>query len=649
MGTGYCLGEWTVRPHRNQIERGNEIVHLAPKAMAVLDCLARAANSVVTRQDIFDSVWLGAVVSDETLTQRISELRKVFEDSAQQPKIIETIPKVGFRLIPPVIPLSEKPAADQGFSQATGSKKALKRLAFIIPGLLIIALVMSHFWPDNPVIQDLPINAENPVIAVLPFVNISEDAGNDYFSDGISEELINLLAKVPGLDIISRTSSFHFKGKDLKIADIAKELNASQIVEGSVRKIDNRVRITAQLIDPVTDSHLWTNSYDREFSDIFSLQEEIAQSIVTAMQDEIGPHTVIVERPTDDIEAYDLFWQGRNLFYQRGPALDSAIVLLQMAVKKDPEFAEAWAYLAGAAFVVTFYQTSISNEKAWMIAEHAARTSLDLNPGLGRALAVQAMLAYAQKDLKRGFQIIDLAADRHPNDVLVRLWAGMYNWYWGYLDQAQSHFLYTYTHDPWLGITNGSLGMVYLAQGREDLAAPRLAKATDLGYPNHRQVQASQYMMRGDFDAAFTELKIVLASPGADSSLLPWIYELEEAGRSYIENPALADALLSVVERAPGPGVARKAWLALLFNLKDQFFKYFSLSVEEREGYSWLAYLVPTLWLPEYREYIEDPRYFEIMRKDGAVDVWEQRGYLDGCIRVTDPTGDRLDCSQRYQ
>ncbi|MHC4071362.1 MAG: hypothetical protein ACYTGS_04905, partial [Planctomycetota bacterium] len=154
---------------------------------------------------------------------------------------------------------------------------------------------------------------------------MSADPADEYFSDGISGEVINLLAKVPGLDVISQTSSFSFKGQSWKVADLARELNASLIVEGTFRKVDNHVRITAQLIDSSADKHLWSDSYDLELSDIFSLQEDIAQSIVTALQDEIGTHTVIGSRPTGNIEAYELFLSGRHYFYQRGAAMDKAI------------------------------------------------------------------------------------------------------------------------------------------------------------------------------------------------------------------------------------------------------------------------------------------------------------------------------------
>lgn len=647
MASGYCLGGWTVRPHRNQIERGDEVVHLAPKVMAVLDLLASASNSVVTRQEIFDAVWPGATVSDEALTQRIADLRKAFGDSAQHPQFIETIPKVGFRLIPPVIPLSEKSQSRREHRRGPVDKGRSKWLLPIAAGLLVIALSIGRFLPFGPEPRDSSTRADNPVIAVLPFVNMSGSAEDEYFSDGISEELINLLAKVPGLDAISRTSSFSFKGERVKMADIARELNASLIVEGTVRRVDRQVRITAQLIDPDTDRHLWSESYDRELSDIFALQEEIAQSIVSALQDEIGIQTVTGSRPTGNIEAYELFLSGRHYFYQRGAALDRAIMLLQMAVDKDPGFAEAWAFLAAAGTVTGFYRTAISDQDAWLITEGASRKALELDPGLGLALAVRAMAAYgADRDVVGGFELIDRAVEEAPHDTTVRLWAGMYYWYWGYLEQAHDHFLYVYRHDPRVGISNGSLGLLYLAQGREDLAAPLLARAAEFGYPNHYHAQASQLMMRGDFDAAFAKLMITLADPAIGGDPLPWIYELEAAGRAYIENRASADELVAVVERAPAPGATERARLALLFDLKGPFFRYFERSVQE--GPFWLAYLVPTLWLPEYRAYLEDPRYLDIMRADGALEVWERRGFLDGCTPVADAAGDRLDCSGRY-
>ena len=601
MSAGYRLGGWTVRSHRNRIERGTESVHLAPRAMSVLDCLAKASNSVVTRQEIFESVWRGALVSDDALTQRVAEIRKAFGDSAHQSKIIETIPKIGFRLIPPVAPL---------------------------PG-------------------EAEAGAANPVIAVLPFVNLSDDPANEYFSDGVSGEVISLLSRVPALDVISQTSSFSFKGQNLKVADLAKELNASLIVEGTVRIADNKVRITAQLIEPSTDRRLWSDSYDLELSDIFSLQEDIAQAIVTALRDEIGTHTVVSSRPTGSIEAYELFLSGRHYFYQRGAAMDKAIRVLKMAVEEDPDFAEAWAYLAAAACVAWVYQTSIGDEESIRLADRAARTSLDLDPGMGLALAVQAMLAYGHEgDVKKGFQLIDIAANEYPHDTTIRVWAGMFNHHWGYLKEALHHFQFACRHDPRVGITNSMLGQVYLENGWEGLAAPHLAKATELGWPLHVFTLASRHMMRGEFDAAFAYLKVAFADPGTDSDPLPWIHDLEEAGRRHIKDRASTDALLEVLERTPRPGVWGKLYLYLVFDLRDQVFEHFSRAVAENHLWTMIMMI---FWLPEYRAYVEDPRFLEIMRGDGALELWEHRGFPDGCTRVKGHASEHLDCSKRYR
>ncbi len=600
MSAGYRLSGWTVRRHRNRIERGAESIHLAPKAMSVLDCLVEASNSVVTRQEIFDSVWRGAIVSDEALTQRIAEIRKAFGDSAHQSTIIETIPKIGFRLIPHVSPL---------------------------PGESESGVV-------------------NPVIAVLPFVNASEDPANECFSDGISGEVINLLAKVPGLDVISQTSSFSFKGQSWKVADLARELSASLIVEGTVQIVDNDVRITAQLIDPGADKHLWSDSYDLELSEIFSLQEEIAQSIVTALRDKIGTHTVNGSLPTENTEAYELFLTGRHYFYQRGAAIDKAVRVLKMAVEEDPEFAEAWAYLGAAAIVCWVYQTAIGDKEASRIADHAARMALDLDPGMGLALGVQAMLAYhVERDMTKAFQLISLAADEYPHDTTIRVWAGMFTHHDGYLEEALDHFQTACRLDPRVGITHGMVGQVYLEKGWEASAAPHLAKATELGWPLHIYTQASRHMMRGDLDAAFAFLKVGFVDPGTDSDPLPWIHELEDAGRSYIEDPASRDALLEVLERAPREGVWGKLYLSLVFDLRDQVFEYFSRAVKENHSF---AMIMMIFWLPEYRAYVEDPRFLEIMRDDGILALWEHRGFPDGCTRVNDSAGDRLDCLNRY-
>jgi tetratricopeptide (TPR) repeat protein len=317
-----------------------------------------------------------------------------------------------------------------------------------------------------------------------------------------------------------------------------------------------------------------------------------------------------------------------------------------MAVEKDPGFALAWAYLAAAASVSWGYGTAISNEEAHILAEHASAKALELEPGMGLALAVQASQAYGHAgDLTKAFHLFDRAFESDPNDTTIRLWLGMYLHHWGYLGDALPHLRFAFSRNPRLGITNGCLGLLYLAQGRDDLARQYLAKAWDLGWIHHVPAQASKAMMAGEFDSAFAYLKSSVVFRPSVSEELSWFYELEEAGRAYDENPDSAESLAAVVDRAPDSNW-QKTYLSLIFNLKDPFFDHFSRTVEE--SHRWNA-LMRIVWLPDYRGYVEDPRFLEIMDRDGAVALWEQRGYPDGCVHVRLSGGDRLDCSNRYE
>ena len=253
MNSGYRLDDWVIRPQHACIERGGEVIHLKPKPMAVLECLCRAGGEVVTRDALFDSVWPGGVVSDATLTQCIVELRRAFGDSAQSPRVIKTIPKVGFCLIPPIKQLEAETRIPTDRNKPD-KQWTSKRPGLMGAALVFLVLAVGGWWIQRDVADSVPkpavrISDMAPSIAVLPFVNMSEDPGNEYFSDGLSEELQILLAKIPELKVSARTSSFAFRNKDVTIAEIASALNVAHVLEGSVRKSGNRIRISVQLIE----------------------------------------------------------------------------------------------------------------------------------------------------------------------------------------------------------------------------------------------------------------------------------------------------------------------------------------------------------------------------------------------------------------
>src|SRR5207342_3319718 len=230
-------------------------------------------------------------------------------------------------------------------------------------------------------------------IAVLPFVNMSSDAGNEAFADGISEELLNVLVKVPGLGVASRTSSFAFKGKEMAATEIARELKVSYILEGSVRKAGDKVRITAQLIDAVHDRHLWSETYDRELSDIFAVQGEIANAIVSALRGSLEKTKVAtvvqVRADTDNMQAYELYLKARENFIARRD-LDKTADMFQRVVQMDPKFARGWEGLAATASVAPSW--GFKDRDYMALAAEAAEKALVLDPKLSMPWAVRSQI-----------------------------------------------------------------------------------------------------------------------------------------------------------------------------------------------------------------------------------------------------------------
>jgi len=240
-------------------------------------------------------------------------------------------------------------------------------------------------------VQVEDISAENTdlkSIAVLPFVNMSGDAENEYFSDGISEEILNLLVKLPKLRVASRTSSFAFKGKDFDIPDVARRLNVATVLEGSVRRAGDRVRITGQLIETSTDSHLWSETYDREMKDVFAIQDDIAQSIVEALQMTLTPkdRRALQYVATSNPEAYDYYLRGRKYFYAMGSRdFQHAIRMYDRAIELDPNYAIAFAGIADT--YSQMYRFADAKPENAARALEASRKAVELDPDSAEAHA----------------------------------------------------------------------------------------------------------------------------------------------------------------------------------------------------------------------------------------------------------------------
>ena len=346
-------------------------------------------------------------------------------------------------------------------------------------------------------------------IAVLPFVNMSEDAGNEYFSDGISEELLNVLVRVKGLRVPSRTSSFTFKGSDKQITEIGKALKVDHVLEGSVRKAGNRIRVTAQLIEVNTDTHLWSETYTRDVDDIFAVQDEIAQAIVSALKITLSyaDEKSLSRHGTDNVEAYNDYLLGRHLWNLRTKeSLLDAIEPLKKAVALDPQYEQVWAALADTYALIPEYRAGPITEFV-LLAQQATDQALAINPDSARALTTRAYLKAiydydfvgANADFSRAIELepnyatghqwyaeilsiqrrheeaikqINLAIEADPMSAIVAMVKGNIYWNADRLDDALLAYQASRELDPLFDSTMNNMQFVYALKG--DYANARL-------------------------------------------------------------------------------------------------------------------------------------------------------------------------------
>lgn len=370
--------------------------------MAVLVELARAGGDVVGRSELMNRIWGRAEVTDDVLTQCVVELRRALEDDARSPRYIETIKRVGFRLIPAARDLteSEPPAAPRRFRIA---------VSFGLAGLIVAAAV-------GIVLARLPAPAVEPSVAVLPFASYGSD--DTHFADGVAEELLDSLAQIPSLRVPARTSSFAFRDRNLDVAEIGRRLRVAHLIEGSVRRSGNRIRVTAQLIDTEDGYHRWSRTYEYELGDVFVLQRQIANDVADALAVSLG--AVADEASTTDPRAYDLYLAGRH--HARLGNVDRARELFEQAVDIDPRYALAHAELAKA---LTFFhenpaavrQSGRDFERQVARAKVAAATALELAPDEADVHIALASIAVLEKDTDAEQSALERAVALNPASV----------------------------------------------------------------------------------------------------------------------------------------------------------------------------------------------------------------------------------------
>jgi len=576
------------------------------------------------------------------------------------------LPALVFSWIYELTPEGLKRDAEVDPAQSIAPRTAQRMDRLIFAGLIVLIglIAADRFWPRQvspPAPASMDAQSSDPAtpaastpattsaepvdrrsIAVLPFVNMSSDPENEHFADGMSEELLNILAGIDGLKVASRTSAFSFKGKDTPIPEIARQLDVYHVLEGSVRKQGNRVKITAQLIEADSDAHLWTQTYQRDLDDIFLVQEEIAGAITTALKDILGAQQVKVDAPTADMVAYQRYLHGRSRFYRRSE-FDQAVEDLRFAVERDPEFAEAWAFLAAVYSVLgnSGYQTNNDPAEMARLAGPASDRAIALKPDLPIALAVKGQIiekSGAPGAVAESIALFERAAAMPSPDTTPTLWLALSWLQLGYIDRALSLLESAHQADPMVGINNGYLGLVHAIEGRGEQARALVLESVKLsGLVFWTDMIAINHMHAGDPQAAIDVLTAtlpVLADPSGyehiRTSRLLELLEMTSGRQQFLE--ALPDS-------KEDPEFVMRA--AMLFGDADLAFDL----IDQGKVTPWVVAM--SAWLPAMQWLREDPRYARLMQDEGRVEYWDSHGYPRGCQPVDGPSGRHLSCPEQ--
>jgi TolB-like protein/DNA-binding winged helix-turn-helix (wHTH) protein len=659
--SGFYLGDQRIEPARCAIVAAEGEVRIEPRVMDVLVLMVTHEGQVVTREEFFNTVWNGSFVTDEVLSRCVYRLRQALGDNSREPRFIETVSKRGYRLIAPVrknatsaetVPQPADLPLESATQQCPDPGPGRQDLAtwnhlyWIIPSVVVCLSVIVYLFqiaggPHEGELTGADAGGMNDAasaypkapeasnsIAVLPFVNMSDNPENDYFCDGLSEELIGLLAKASHLKVVARTSSFVFNDKGGDVRRIAKQLGVNNVLEGSVRLAGNHIRVSAQLIDANTGYHLWADTFDTQFEDVFTVQDQIASAIVRALRVSLNaedgvPGITDRAAPTADMTAYRFYLQGLYHWKRRGePAIRKSIDLFKAAIGRDPAFAQPYQALSTAYLVLPFYSRE-SRDETFAQAEAAARKALELDPSLGQAHAVLAFTSLKRWDWQAAYHEFRLAFAATPNDPTTHQWYSEFLSYVGYIDASVTEALRARELDPVSPVINDRLGVTYLWSGEYELAAEQFRIASELGFDRISYDQAYVLLLlhNGQIDEAIDLYEKILGKLGLDTG---WVRPVMEATR----DPAMVPGALETVANASAHGTLPDAivfYAAVLLKQPDLAFDAVGNVLEDR------SLTVEFLFSPEAEELRRDPRFPPLLARIGLDGYWDQHGWPTFC------------------
>lgn len=558
QATPFQIAGYLVEPARLRVTSGEEEARLEAKVMLVLLYLAERAGEVVSRAELEEKLWPGRIVTEDSVNKAIAKLRRVLADDARHPRVVETVPKSGYRLIAEVKAIEDAAAAraDTSYRGRTAQPWSWRRrLTWLFGSLSILVvlvgaiLLLARDRSESVLFAPLP---NKPAVAVAPFKNLGAASEEDYFADGITADLITDLSKVNGLLVIAPGSVFAYRDSDAKPRQIAAELGVDYLIVGSVQRLRDSLRINVQLIEASAERAIWGERYSGVLNDVFDIQDELATAVVAALKVEIDPveQVYLASRPTGNIDAYDNYLRGLAEHGGRTEEQNlSARTYFEKAIELDPAFARAYTGLA-----LTYSREAIdgwttspsaSLERAARFADKAIR----MDPSLPQAYFVSGQVKLFQRRHSQAIASAENALQVDPNyaDAYALLaWTLNYAGRPEIASSALDRAIRLSPRPPasYLEI----LGEIHFVQGKYEESASTFQRVLGInpGYSRARMWKAAALVQAASTDEARWEVaELVVASPHLAVNRLEFAFPLK--------NPRVLETVLESLRIAGLP------------------------------------------------------------------------------------------------
>ena len=646
----YRIGDLLLDAGTQEVTRNGSVVPGPRLSFKLVLTLARHAPNVVSTQQLEEEVWEGLVVDRGTVNKRVLLLRKSLSKDSGEDPYIAVVRGSGYRLVVPVERLEFAPdttTREQTKPQSASqiSTKAIRTVSVWALGAVVALVLYFGFWgtsveqaetgsegvsPANPVAA--PVLYSERAIAVLPFVDMSDNQTHNYLGDGLAEDVINLLAGMNGLEVAARTSSFAFRDTSLTLSEIASKLHVGTILEGSIRHSDERIRVMAQLIDAHTGYHIWSQNYDQSFDQVFAVQDDIAANIAQTLKLTLDESDKPDSRKsmTSDMEAFRLYLKGRDLLNDRirlrTDGLYAALENFNEAIALDPMFAHAHAGIASVSWLLTSYDESLDRDTWYDKAEASARFALEIDPESVDALGALAAVYSQRGELERAADLFDQirSIDGSKSDIIS--WESTLHIRLGYFEELIRSLSLQHRRDPFNEIISWALADALIYSGRPAEATVILDELQDFSYRDYYLALAAIYS--GNLETARDLLQGVKMRSG------PMPAEYADLLIDALEDPARKNEIAGMVVNATKTGELDKlvGFESLLIIGSPRAF---DLGIDPVSDVKNLQ-LHAQIWNNWAVEFRQDPRFKEWVEELGYVDFWRKYGWPDRC-RPTGP------------